>query len=56
MSAHQDIQIFFPKELNPVLSVSVTGHTLLIGGFLAYALSKEILVIHDEVLLYCRTL
>jgi len=28
-----------------------TGHTLLIGGFLAYALSKEILVIHDETVL-----
>ncbi|XP_068742680.1 ATP synthase F(0) complex subunit B1, mitochondrial-like [Montipora capricornis] len=28
-----------------------TGQTLLIGGFLAYALSKELLVIHEETVL-----
>lgn len=28
-----------------------TGQTLLIGGFLAYALSKELFVIHDETVL-----
>ena len=35
-------------------SAIVTGPALLIGGFLAYALSKEILVIHDEVLLLLK--
>lgn len=28
-----------------------SGPSLLIGGFLAYALSKELLVLHDEVLI-----
>ena len=37
-----------------IYSAIVTGPALLIGGFLAYALSKEILVIHDEVLLLLK--
>ena len=39
------------KEKNTDSTINISGPSLLIGGFLAYALSKELLVLHDEVLM-----
>lgn len=39
------------KEKILIEPLIFSGPSLLIGGFLAYALSKELLVLHDEVLM-----
>ena len=38
------------KQTNKqIMSFDFIGHKLLAGGFLTYILSKEILILHDEV-------
>ena len=47
--AHKNVDKW--KRKIPIQPLIFSGPSLLIGGFLAYALSKELLVLHDEVLM-----